>query len=614
MKKSYYIFSLIIVAGCIMTGCSRFLDAENRSAGGDDKTYLMTDAGILGLRNHCYSLMQDIVTMMNINEDGTDLYTTGRGGSPSNFQTYKALSAIEGDVETLYKRCYSLINNCNELIEYGNGRHKNDALFLRAWAYFKLTQQFGSVPYITEYINSSKRDYPRTELKKIYDNIITDLNEVANANGLPEQTYDGTVNRKAALALYAKVNLAAGWDIDIQVSNEETGAWTPNSSSTYLQNAVSAAEGLVGGSGLSNSFSDKWSQSLDYSNPETYFSVQYLRTGWQENSGSSHNLQGQYGSYYGNAATSGCKQCSSNHYPTKKALYLWDVEDERYEGTFMTTIYRPSVSSGAPSCNWPNDGYFVYYNKEKVGSSKISWIYGNANMTKADFDAKLSSLKDKIARSTEEVAAKIDVPQAYLMQDPVIFYSFKDADGTVSKYENKNYDENRPSMMMFIPPVRKYDDVDTKIDESGDFRPIPVLHASEMYLAAAEAYIAMGNDAKAFELLNKLRTRAKVKEINSLAEYDEKYSTPASFKVTALDYLLDERARETYAERNRWEDLRRTHQLVRYCVTFNPDVEDAEQMKGIDGNFKILRPIPDNEIGGNTGISADDQNPGFKAK
>ena len=58
-------------------------------------------------------------------------------------------------------------------------------------------------------------------------------------------------------------------------------------------------------------------------------------------------------------------------------------------------------------------------------------------------------------------------------------------------------------------------------------------------------------------------------------------------------------------------DLRRTKQLVRYNVQFSEYVADEAAMKGADGNIRWYRPIPANEISANTGISIEDQNPGY---
>ena len=78
-----------------------------------------------------------------------------------------------------------------------------------------------------------------------------------------------------------------------------------------------------------------------------------------------------------------------------------------------------------------------------------------------------------------------------------------------------------------------------------------------------------------------------------------------------IDLILDERARELYAEGHRWMDLRRTKQLVRYNVQFSEYISDAAAMANNKGEIKWYRPIPANEISANTGISQEDQNPGY---
>jgi len=76
-----------------------------------------------------------------------------------------------------------------------------------------------------------------------------------------------------------------------------------------------------------------------------------------------------------------------------------------------------------------------------------------------------------------------------------------------------------------------------------------------------------------------------------------------------IDFILDERAREFAGEYNRWYDLKRTGKLVQYVSTYNPDVPSESNMKGNDGNYKILRPIPQDAIGLNSATIT--QNPGY---
>jgi hypothetical protein len=59
----------------------------------------------------------------------------------------------------------------------------------------------------------------------------------------------------------------------------------------------------------------------------------------------------------------------------------------------------------------------------------------------------------------------------------------------------------------------------------------------------------------------------------------------------------------------RWTDLKRTHKLVEYFTTYNEDNVPAANIKGVDGKYKILRPIPQSAIDLNKAEMT--QNPGY---
>jgi hypothetical protein len=62
----------------------------------------------------------------------------------------------------------------------------------------------------------------------------------------------------------------------------------------------------------------------------------------------------------------------------------------------------------------------------------------------------------------------------------------------------------------------------------------------------------------------------------------------------------------------RWMDLRRTRQLVRYNVAFNEMIGAASDMQNNKGETKWYRPIPTHEINSNTSMTeSESQNPGY---
>jgi len=161
--------------------------------------------------------------------------------------------------------------------------------------------------------------------------------------------------------------------------------------------------------------------------------------------------------------------------------------------------------------------------------------------------------------------------------------------GTVNNWEKSDLDKDYPC-------IKKFSDPDAPFNVTASRRDIFLARLAETYLIRAEAYIKSGNkQTEAMNDINVVRTRAGAANI-----------TVAS---ATIDFILDERAREFAGEYNRWYDLKRTGKLVQYVSTYNPDVPSESNMKGNDGNYKILRPIPQDAIGLNSATIT--QNPGY---
>ena len=253
------------------TSCSDYLEAENKSAGGsesDPEVYFRTQEGLDGFQAYAFNSLKAIATALDINDDGTDLYMPCRGQAPSAFQDY-SLIAENDDVEAYYVACTGLINNANGLVYYSGEdfpAYRATGLFLRALGYYYMTQHFGAVPYSDTYIQDANREYPRTDLETIYTNCENDLIEVINSADVPDLTHDGTVNKRAARALLAKMYLAHGWDCNTTLTDAAAGTYTVNSTENF-QKAAAMAEEAISGIALTQSFEDKWLPSNEDTNP-----------------------------------------------------------------------------------------------------------------------------------------------------------------------------------------------------------------------------------------------------------------------------------------------------------------------------------------------------------
>lgn len=593
----------LVLAGTF-TSCSDFLDADNKTNPEDAEAYFAKHPEELLYTSN--DRLKTLVNRTDIFIQGTDLYKNVRGKNPGDFNTYSTLSAQNSEVFSFYKAAYDMINNANGAILYSeeNSKTAHEAMFNRAYGYYLLTQHFGSVPYVTTYTLSSDRNFPRTPLEEVYGNMIADLTLLAgNDSKLAAVDHTGHPSKKAAQALLAKVYLAAGWDLDVTINNEANGTYTVNSTERFQQ-AAKYAEEAISGIPLTMSFEDKWSQDKE-GNAEEIFSVQYDRTSWPGDQASSgHSFQNNFGNYYGNVGVQGEKQVGSENARSEKSTFLFEEGDTRYEATFMTTFYNYNGT-------WGTSGYYAFYNctAAELATKPIFLKFYPYWMTTEQVKADLAAHKSQFV-----VGSCKNTPQAALMGSTVQMFEF-DNSGNAGEPKSFSLDAFN-DMQNGDLCVRKFDDKNSEaLGSKNDYRDIVLLHASDIYLVAAEAYFMAGQTANANTKLNAVRTRAGVASVDlanptSYRTNNVFYNVPSSFGAfTGIDIILDERAREMYAENNRWEDLKRTKQLVRYNIAFNNSVSSISDMSNNSGEVKWLRPIPADEIAANPGIT--EQNAGY---
>ena len=621
MKKIIITSAIGLAAVMGMTSCSDFLDADNKSTVTADDQF----ANITGwnqLLNEAYFSLRAVYSSPQIFCQGTDMYTTSQGNAPSVLQTYQ-LTSDNKDVENLYKNIFAAVNASNCVLKYSTDAKINDqARFVRAYCYYLLTQQFGSVPYIENYIESAETSYPRTPLNVIYENVINDLNGVIANNALDQTSSAadgrGRASILAAKALLAKVYLAAGWDLETSLTDAAKGTYSVNGTAYFAKAAATAAE-VAAAVPLTQSFSTKWDFDVNEAgnNEETLFAIQYDRATSSDQSKGGHSQQHFFGGYMG-SNTLGIKAMKNDLCPTERVYYAYEKGDDRYEGTFMTTIYGFDGNSD----NWSKQGYWGIYNAtaNELAQLPYAWKFFPWYATDAEVNDFVTANASRFVTTGYKSTTKV-----IRVAEQLLFRSFK-ADGAEASPSTMAF-ENAIKGIGYLPPVRKFDDKNTTIavgQSDGDYRDVVVLNASEIYLVAAEAYLMAGDETNALKYLNAVRKRAHAAELASFADYQRydwglndvggyvKVGLTDSYEMTLnkLDVVLDERMRETVGEYYRWIDLRRTRQLVRYNIAYNN--ASVESMTGNDGEIKWLRPIPENEIQINSGITSADQNPGYK--
>ncbi|MCM1356103.1 MAG: RagB/SusD family nutrient uptake outer membrane protein [Staphylococcus sp.] len=609
--KSYKFLGLALLASFSLSGCSDFLDADNKTnADQNGEDYFKENPDqILTASYYCF---KDIATMIELTDQGADLYINARGADDGTYSLYN-LNAEDGKVSDLYKKAYNAINYANAVIKYANdSKLVGEATFLRNWGYYYLTQQFGSVPYVTNYIESATRDYPRTPLAEMYPAMLEDLTNAYNNAGLPNTDHTGHASKQAIAALAAKVALAAAWDLGTTMTDEVRGTYTVTNTDMF-KTAADWAEKAINGVQLTMSFADKWSPSNE-GNAEEIFSVQYDRAGFPGNvSTGGHSLMYDYMGYYGNCVATGHKGTKSGgtNSVSYKAMELFERGDQRYEGTFMTTNYNSTVTGS--TAVWGTEGYLAYWNlsADKLAEQPISVKFYPSYTTDEEVLADLAAHSTQTKKFPTNTMGN-NLPFACVMNSDNVSIWYFNTDGSIQPKQTKSTAEFIKAGFGSSPCVKKWDDPQSEcVTASNCYRDIVIFHVSDMYLIAAEAYLLAGQEANALAKVNAVRNRAGLANLASFGAYEAPYTVTSGWTATPLDLILDERARELYAERTRWEDLRRTRQLVRYNIEFARSIDNVADMQNSKGETKWYRPIPATEINNNTSMTLEDQNPGY---
>lgn len=559
MKLIAYI---IFVSSLALTGCAKFLEEDNRG-GITNEEFYRTESGYTTIVTAAYnSLRTTFGSTPWLLLAGTDMYQMNRELANRALMEYTQLYADNADVATFYTNCYAAIQTANVGIYYNETVEAEDAKraawlaelrFLRGFYHFLLIEQFGGIVINDEpTLEGPRMNLPRVSLAESYAFAIADL-EAA----LPNLGTDNSRANKAAANHYlAKMYLTRGWDL------KDNGDF---------EKAKTYAEAAIEGYAITIPYAQLWAPTNEM-NEEILFAVQYNIESIPNTSGG-NNQQSLFGPYLGGAEL--------NHkYMTSACIPSWSLHnyytenDARYEASFMLTMYDQYFDfydNGKDKTQIPIRAYYPrVWGREYTRADSLAWVAGKEHQIPTNFR----------------------------------YYPFK---GNEEAYRAAY------QIDMSTPVIKKFDSPSTRhvFDTQASVRDIVLARKAETYFLFAEACIGLNDFSSASDYVNQVLSRpGNAKDETILAPL--RSIADASNQSSALDAYLLESAKEFLGEYLRWPELRRTGKLKEFCATYNYDIKKvgvAEAFRGIDGQDKIYRPIPQAAIDINEASIA--QNPGY---
>lgn len=594
MKAKKIIYSLLFGALLFANnGCKKILTEQPRTFFAPD--FFTTTDGLQGGIAGIYSSFRGqwaTQVWTQLFNSGTDESLKGGAADVQHWFTYNnpVIKSNTNDYSGFWNTLFIDINTANGVLQYGASANiaaatktqlLAQAKFLRGFCYFYLVTTFGAVPLHTAFNTSASAADAPAALADLYTQIIKDFTEAAA--DLPNTPVAGTgkpATKATALYLLAKSYLWRGWSTAAQ-SGDFTQAYTIAKSiidnkATYNLNLLPYF-GTVFKEG--QEYSTEVMMVIDHTKDQKYGQNSASGSGatnGQENKSNFFwrpNYPTVNANYPASGGSSVCVRDINNGRPFQRirpnTKYIMDVAfanratDARYEGTFQTVWLSNSTQLSVKGSTGVTTPRGTLIN----GVDTAIWT------------------ADRVVTPAERSAFK-----------GIIFEPDHLAGATVKFTAS------------YFPSVRKFDDSTRGDQNDYSDRPYILFRFSDVYLIAAEAAFKGGGTLQqAADMINVLRTRAALKAIQTPAEYA---AAVAAQQVTAsqitLDFILEERSRELFAEDTRWWDLSRTKTLVQRVQLFNTEASAGVQP------YNMLRPVPQSQIDLVTEGPAYPQNPGYQ--
>ena len=643
----------IALAAAMLTlacACNKVLDEQPRTF--YEPGFFKTEAGVQGGLTSLYRSLRLVYGQgyyFNSLETGTDEYTYG-WSADNNFKDADlsgvgSLTPSSCRSEVLWNMAFGTINTANGIIENAtesglDAQYIAEAKFFRAFFYFQLVKTFGGVPLDLgagelKFNSIPSRVSVRNTVPEVNDKIFADL--VDAEKDLPAtDRMTGTATKTAARLVLAQAYLTYAWWLENPkgIPTYPECSRDASEASSYFQKAYDTALAAINDPGpfaLQETFrdvslgpNDRNSEIVLYADHNN-ISEQYNESsfGWS-NGNAPENFVGWFVIWnYSGDMKIRYKLCDDDDdkktfnpvqreavqalgrpwtrmAPTVEALRKFaDDRDSRRDGTF-TTVFR---------ANWVRGGEKT---ESAIGANNLPVHMGEPILTFLFNETEDNTINYRVSKDDKEqalIGAAIGAGEKAGRSDFV-------------------YDINHINRRVY-PAIWKHGPYRTDNDGTGlgspngaSTRPFNILKFSELYFIAAEAAVKGASGAKsAKDLLSVIVKRAgkwnysNAEDAAVEADYGDALVADMPSAIT-IDYILDERMREYFADGIRWFDLARTQTWAeragKYTIA-NSYEAPTEHTRTID-NFMYLRPIPQTQINGLVMDEADKkayQNPGY---
>lgn len=597
MKKIITAFAVL----ALLASCEKWLEEEQVAT--LSYGYYETEQGCEALVNSCYESLrwkagnEWSYAMFNY---GTDEYMKGfewtQPYAQPEYNDYTPDLDAENkgntfvaDIGDLWALNYNGIDRCNvavekiALVDEGIGMLKDqegkdirtaEVRFIRAFHYFTLVQQFGSIPLTLEASSGLEYEWPRTPVSEVYDAIVTDMEWAYNH--IPEvQNQYGRVTKDAVRHYWAKVLLTRASYVpdpaDDPVNYDRGGNPTED-----LQKAAQLIEEIHDGGrhSLVGDYTDLFSED-NVINDEIIFSIQYNDVdGLNHDNASAYKNQLHEFWFNQYDVDPGMDRNIEYGRPFRRLFmtdYAIDIHDRFNDSRLRKSLIEVYYCTEKRTANIPTwtedellfafddvapDGSWAirYGDTVRAGEMKFApaiaipeseaVIVGDTGLVFLLNDENTSLTDRQMIAAGYTIYARyywttladgsLDELVTFDRDDDLLEISSRNVVGSTI-IETATWNRNKsPSL------IKYWDRNKINFDIHWGTRDVFLARLAESYLIAAEAYGRMGDYNKAVEFINYVRTRAAYKDGEDKGLYwlhhDE--GTPAEATTGTVDNML----------------------------------------------------------------------------